>query len=42
MTTKNEWTFFIRTKKTVFRPFISQFLWFADVRIPGKGKAVEL
>jgi hypothetical protein len=23
MTTKNEWTFFIRTKKTAFRPFIS-------------------
>ena len=42
MTTKNEWTFFVRTKKTAFRPFISQFIHFADIMIPGKGKPAEL
>jgi len=42
MCTKNEWTFFIRTKKSAFRPFISQFLQFADVRIPGRAKSMEV
>ena len=42
MTTKNEWTFFIRTKKSSFRPFISQFLQFADIRIPGRAKSFEI
>ena len=42
MQCKNEWTFFIRTKKTAFRPFISQFIMFADVSIPGKGKPQEV
>ena len=42
MTTKNEWTIFVRTKKAVFRPFISQFINFVDLAIPGKAKSIEL
>lgn len=39
---KNEWTVFLRTKDTKFRPFISQFIGWVDFRIPGKAKSITV
>ena len=42
MTVKNEWTVFVRTQNTSFRPFISQFINFVDFKIPGKSKVISV